>query len=199
MKRIIAAMLALMLLAGFALAESAEGINAYVARQGFKAITAKNRSRLAGCWLTEDNTGDTLQWSDASSTYTITTSPGRGLRELYGELIAMHTWDTCYYAIDGQVQFAYNAPDVEAVKSYKTLNNYVKYVTAYIGQAEDVPATAKSAFGRQSYIINKSSKKFHRTDCSTIKNMKSANREKFTGSRDELLRMGYEPCKHCNP
>ena len=199
MKRFIASLLALVLLAGFALAETADGVNAYVARQGFKAITARNRSKLSGCWLTEDSTGDTLQWSDASTTYTVTTAPGKGLRDLYGELIGMRTWDTCYYAIDGQAQFAYNAPEVEAVKSYKTLANYVRYVSAYIQQAEDVPTTAKSAFGRQSYIINKSSKKFHRTDCSTIKSMKSANREKFTGSRDELLKMGYEPCKHCNP
>ena len=199
MKRYIAALLALMLLTGLALAESGEAVNAYVARQGYKAITAKNRSRLAGCWLTEDSTGDTLQWSDTSSTYTVTTSPGRGLRELYGELIGMRAWDTCYYAIDGKVQFAYNAPDVQAEKSYKTLSNYVKYVSAYIQQTGDTPTVARSAFGRQSYIINKSTKKFHRTDCTTIKNMKSANREKYTGSRDELLRLGYEPCKHCNP
>lgn len=199
MKRIVAALLALLLLAGLALAENADGINAYVERQGFRAITSKNRSRLSGCWLTEDSGGDTLQWSDPNTTYTVTTSPGRGLRDLYGEMIGMGTWDTCYYVINGKAQFAYNAPEVEAVKSYKTLNNYVKYVSAYIQQADDVPATARSAFGRQSYILNKNTKKFHREDCATIKNMKSANREKYTGSRDELLQMGYSPCKHCNP
>ena len=29
--------------------------------------------------------------------------------------------------------------------------------------------------------------------------MKEANKEEYTGSRDELIAQGYDPCKKCNP
>ena len=29
--------------------------------------------------------------------------------------------------------------------------------------------------------------------------MKAANRQEFTGTRDEVIADGYEPCKNCNP
>lgn len=29
--------------------------------------------------------------------------------------------------------------------------------------------------------------------------MKGANKEEYTGSRDELIAQGYDPCKKCNP
>ena len=198
MKRSLAVLVALALILGLALAEGVDAVNTYVERQGYKFATARSRARISGCWLTEDQSGDTLQWSDRSNTYTVTTKSGKGLRTLYGQIIGMGEWDTCSYTFDGRVQFAYNAPDTQAVKSYKTLNNYVKYVSAYIDENPDnyVPETKA---GRQSYIVNKSSKKFHRPDCSTIKQMKSANKEKFTGTRDQLIQMGYEPCKVCDP
>lgn len=198
MKRIASVLLILALLFSVALAENVDAVNTYVSRQGYKPITAKNRSRISGCWFSEDSAGDTLQWSDKTTTYSITSKPGRGLRSLYGQLIGMSEWDTATYTIDGKTQFSFNAPEIDSVKSYKTLKNYIKYVTAFIDENEDIPV-AQASTGRQSYIINKSSKKFHRSDCSYVSNMKKANKEKFTGSRDELIDLGYEPCKHCNP
>ena len=198
MRRYVAALLALALLMGCALAEGVEMVNSFVERQGFKAIAAKNRSLLSGCWFSEDAAGDTLQWSDAANTYTVTARSGKGLRALYGELIGMRAWDICTYTENGKIRFAYNAPQADAEKSYKTLNNYVKYVNAYIQQAKAAPAATPET-GKQSYILNKKTKKFHRPDCSSIKHMKSANRESFTGKRDDLLKLGYAPCKVCDP
>lgn len=198
MKRITAALLAVLLLISLtAFAESAS-VADYVSRAGFKAISSKNRSRITGCWLTEDDAGDTLQWADSKNTYTVTTKPGRGLRSLYGDLIAMADWDSCSYTFGDRVQFAYNAPDVQAVKTYKTLSNYVRYVSAYIAQTGDEP-TVQSATGRQKYILNTRTGKFHLPDCPDVKQMKASNKEKYTGTREELLDLGYDPCKHCNP
>lgn len=53
--------------------------------------------------------------------------------------------------------------------------------------------------GNIQYIINLSSKKFHFSDCSGVKTMKEENREVYTGSREDLLKQGYEPCGTCNP
>lgn len=49
------------------------------------------------------------------------------------------------------------------------------------------------------YILNTNTKKFHLPDCSSVTDMDEDNREEFSGSREELIDMGYEPCGRCNP
>lgn len=49
------------------------------------------------------------------------------------------------------------------------------------------------------YVLNKSSKKFHYPHCGSVKQMKAKNRKDFFGSREEVLSMGYVPCKNCHP
>ena len=49
------------------------------------------------------------------------------------------------------------------------------------------------------YIINKNTKKFHLPDCPSVQETKPQNRESFTGTREELIARGYEPCGRCRP
>lgn len=49
------------------------------------------------------------------------------------------------------------------------------------------------------YIINTNTGKFHYPDCSSVARMKDSNKKEYTGSRDDLIAQGYEPCKNCNP
>lgn len=51
----------------------------------------------------------------------------------------------------------------------------------------------------ESYVVNKDSKKFHRPSCSSAGNIKEENRWDYSGTRDELVDMGYSPCKRCKP
>ena len=51
----------------------------------------------------------------------------------------------------------------------------------------------------KSYILNKSTKKFHKPDCASVKQMKESNKIYFTGTRDEVIADGYEPCGRCHP
>ena len=46
------------------------------------------------------------------------------------------------------------------------------------------------------YIINTKSHKFHTTDCN---HGPTKNIGYFTGTRDELIDMGYSPCSFCEP
>lgn len=50
-----------------------------------------------------------------------------------------------------------------------------------------------------SYVYNKNTKKFHYPSCSSAADIKPKNRGEFTGTRDELINRGYQPCKRCNP
>ena len=49
------------------------------------------------------------------------------------------------------------------------------------------------------YILNTNKKKFHYPACSSVKQMKDKNKRVFTGSRENVITQGYEPCQKCNP
>lgn len=58
---------------------------------------------------------------------------------------------------------------------------------------------SNSANSKVEYILNTNSKKFHKPSCSSASSIKSENKEIYTGSRDDLIAQGYDPCKKCNP
>lgn len=49
------------------------------------------------------------------------------------------------------------------------------------------------------YVLNTNTKKFHYPTCSSVNDMKEKNKQIYTGSREEVINMGYVPCKRCNP
>ena len=49
------------------------------------------------------------------------------------------------------------------------------------------------------YVGNKSSKKFHYAWCSSVDKMKESNKYYYTGTREEMIAKGYEPCGNCHP
>ncbi len=49
------------------------------------------------------------------------------------------------------------------------------------------------------YILNTNTKKFHYPSCSSVDQMSEANKQEYTGSRDDVIAMGYDPCGRCNP
>lgn len=49
------------------------------------------------------------------------------------------------------------------------------------------------------YVLNTNTMKFHYPTCSSVDDMKEKNKQIYTGSREEIINMGYVPCKRCNP
>lgn len=52
---------------------------------------------------------------------------------------------------------------------------------------------------QREYVLNTKTMKFHYPSCSSVEDIKAENRKDFSGSRDEVINMGYQPCKKCNP
>lgn len=50
-----------------------------------------------------------------------------------------------------------------------------------------------------SYVLNTNTLKFHLPGCRDISKMKASNRWDYQGTRDDVIKMGYKPCAHCNP
>ena len=49
------------------------------------------------------------------------------------------------------------------------------------------------------YVLNTNTKVFHLPECSYVESISDENKEVYTGTRDSVADMGYEPCGHCNP
>ena len=61
------------------------------------------------------------------------------------------------------------------------------------------PASEETKDNGRDYVVNKSTKKFHYPSCSSADDIKESNRWEYHGTRDDLIGMGYVPCKRCDP
>lgn len=64
---------------------------------------------------------------------------------------------------------------------------------------DSISQSGSSENSKVTYILNTNSYKFHISSCSSINQMSESNKQEFTGSRDEVVAMGYDPCGRCNP
>ena len=65
--------------------------------------------------------------------------------------------------------------------------------------AAKVSSTDTQSTNAKTYILNTNTRKFHYPNCSSVKDMKEKNKQEYTGSRDDIIAMGYAPCKRCKP
>ena len=49
------------------------------------------------------------------------------------------------------------------------------------------------------YVLNTNTHKFHKENCESVSDIAGSNKEVYTGNREDLINMGYEPCKSCKP
>ena len=83
--------------------------------------------------------------------------------------------------------FAYNVqPGIEI--DYATGNSH-------LSESQDTTAGDEEV----TYILNTNSKKFHDPDCSSVEDMSEKYKQEYTGTRQDLIDQGYEPCGRCKP
>jgi len=61
-----------------------------------------------------------------------------------------------------------------------------------------LPARHTTTAGTR-YILNTNTYKFHYPSCGSVRMMNESNLIEFTGSREEVIARGYDPCGKCNP
>lgn len=113
--------------------------------------------------------------------------------------------------------FAYNVQPGIGI-DYATGDNWAEgsgtYQSTVASVAEETPVpqpetdtavqiTPESSAPQESqqttYVLNTNTMKFHYLTCSSVDDMKEKNKQIYTGSREEVINMGYVPCKRCNP
>lgn len=69
----------------------------------------------------------------------------------------------------------------------------------FLNTESESKAEESSSQQESTYILNTSSQKIHKPDCTYAKNIAEHNRQEYTGSMDELLAQGYTACGTCKP
>lgn len=67
------------------------------------------------------------------------------------------------------------------------------------GKTDTTVTNSNSSSGKCTYVLNTNTKKFHLSNCSSVDDMKDKNKKEVSCSREEIIKDGYKPCKHCNP
>lgn len=91
--------------------------------------------------------------------------------------------------------------------SYNGRDAYIKCKEITTNQTAAASSNSKSNAAVKStpstagttYILNTNTKKFHYPSCSSASEIKDKNKRTYNGSRDDVIKMGYAPCKRCNP
>lgn len=63
----------------------------------------------------------------------------------------------------------------------------------------DDSKTTSTASEAVEYILNANTKKFHYVDCSSVDAMKESNKIYFSGTREDAINHGFDPCGRCHP
>lgn len=80
----------------------------------------------------------------------------------------------------------------------KTTNGLKAICKVTVKEKSGTAVVNNTSSGSCTYVLNTNTKKFHLPSCSSVKDMKDKNKQEVTCSRDEVIDMGYVPCKHCN-
>ena len=75
----------------------------------------------------------------------------------------------------------------------------VKKIVVLVNTPKPKATAATTPKPGTKYVLNKSTKKFHKPTCGDVKKMKDSNRVDYFGTRQEVVNMGYKPCGHCSP
>jgi len=190
MKRLLT--IALLLLICAACAAEGGDLPALARSRGFEAEASAIDGGLLRCDFAVTGTEAAMTWTDAVRQYAVKGNSVE-LSRLYLDALDLGGWENCVCTVNGEARVSYGA---DSAQRCDTLEAYASQVRTALG----LTAFANNLMGLTgSYVLNKRSKKFHHPDCSGIRDMSPKNREDYTGTRDEVIAMGYSPCGICKP
>ena len=110
-----------------------------------------------------------------------------------------------WYSSNNKVATVSKNGKVTAVKAgtatitAKTANGLKATCKVTVKAKSDTTIANNTSSGNVTYVLNTNTKKFHLPSCSSVKDMNDKNKKEVSCSRDEVIDMGYVPCKRCEP
>ncbi len=93
---------------------------------------------------------------------------------------------------DGYTGNVSDSSNASATNNNSTGNNAATGTSTGMGEEKDIASET-------TYVLNTNTKRFHRVDCASVKQMATHNMEESTKTRDELIDEGYIPFGNCHP
>ena len=79
----------------------------------------------------------------------------------------------------------------------------INYATGENWLSDDAPditeKPTEEVISHKTYVLNKNSKKIHKTSCRYVASISKANYQEYTGNMNDLLSQGYSACGSCKP
>ena len=99
------------------------------------------------------------------------------------------------------IQFCVYSYNVQPgiIIDYSTGESYAEGTSSNNEETSQTTETTNNTSSTADYILNTNTHKFHYPTCSSVDTMKESNTDYYTGSRDDLIAQGYDPCGRCKP
>lgn len=75
----------------------------------------------------------------------------------------------------------------------------IDYATGKSWESDTPTSSTSASTSDTEYVLNTKSKKIHLPDCSSVSKIEEDNKETTDKSKEELIKMGYDPCGACKP
>ena len=110
-----------------------------------------------------------------------------------------------WYSSNNKIATVSSSGKVTALKvgtvtiTAKTANGLKAACKVTVKAKAEPKVTNNASSDKVTYVLNTNTKKFHYPSCSSVGQMKDENKKVVTCSHDEVIKMGYDPCKRCDP
>ena len=193
MKKTFTLITVLLVLCGICHAESS--VAQLIADYGLEPVNYDASAGYTLDYSVDSNIYSTITWSDSDGTW-LASGDASVVSQAYVAALDLEAWESCRYIIGNKARISYG---VKSSKQHKTLEDFKAAMADTLGVTLDTAEPEAPAANEQTYVLNTSSKKFHKPSCSGVKKMKAKNRKDYTGTREDLIAQGYEPCGSCHP
>lgn len=164
---------------------------------------------MTGCGSSEKNTSKSLETTGTIveksmmevevMTETITESVTEKIKELPAqnptEKVTEPPTEKVMEPVTEKVIEKVTEPPTEKPTEKVTEPPTQKQTQATVSVAQSTPQSS----AERDWILNTNTKKFHYPSCSSVGQMKDKNKWAYTGNRESVIDMGYDPCGRCKP
>lgn len=72
---------------------------------------------------------------------------------------------------------------------------------SYTTEKRDTSSIEKASDSavEETFTLNRNTMKFHKPTCKSVKRINEENKKEYTGTRDDVISMGYKACEICKP
>lgn len=172
--------------------------HAYVNDDGNIRMKA-NSGFLLDIYTSKNVSGSSLTWGtgNKNTVYVYSIKHNEDERDNCWSVYAMTG------SVNGTAELSFESPSGAWCSCFVEVSGGTEETTVASSPSTSAPTTSTSTSAQSmpacNYIINTNTGKFHYPWCSSVGKMNESNKWYYNGTHDDVVNMGYVPCKRCCP